>query len=80
MPLHNHGGMTSANNAYNDVGIYAPGGGTNFVPHTWAGAFVGGDSSYQAKTIHSHSISVQGGGGAHNNVQPTVAALLVIKT
>ena len=26
------------------------------------------------------SLSSSGGGGAHNNVQPTVAALLVIKT
>ena len=80
MPSHNHGGATGTSNAYNDTAIYSSGGGTNFVPHTWGGAFIGGDPTYQNKTIHSHSISAQGGGLAHNNIQPTMTALLVIKT
>lgn len=80
MPSHNHNGSTGTSPAYNETAIYSSGGGSNFVVHTWGGAYIGGDPTYQNKTIHSHSIPSQGGGGSHNNVQPTVAALLVIKT
>ncbi len=34
----------------------------------------------EGQTSHSHSISSQGGGGAHNNVQPTIILNYIIKT
>lgn len=80
MPSHNHGGSTGSSVAYSDNLIYAAGGSTNFVPHTWGGAYVGADPAYQNKTSHSHSITAQGGGSAHNNLQPYIVINYIIKT
>ena len=82
MPNHSHGGATGQGYGwpYSNA-IYANGsqGGT-FQPATWAGALVGYDATYMNRTLHTHPITAEGGNGSHNNMQPTIAALLVIKT
>lgn len=80
MPSHNHGGATSSDPAYNTTAIYTDDGTVDFFAHNWDGALVGNDATYQNKTIHDHDISSQGGGGAHNNLQPYIVLTPIIKT
>lgn len=80
MPSHSHGGSTGGNWAYNSYDIHTAGGGSTFHPVTWATTFVGGDGTYRDKTYHSHSITAEGGGGYHNNIQPYLVVNYIIKT
>lgn len=82
MPSHNHGGATGGPAWAGSQGsnIYSTGGATNFVAITWAGAFIGGDVNKYNDFAHTHSISSQGGGGTHNNMQPALAVNVLIKT
>lgn len=59
MPSHNHGGVTG--NAGYDTSVQSI-------------AALGGGSTDSCDNVgqHSHSISAQGGGAAHNNMQPTI--------
>lgn len=67
MPAHNHGGTTgSTTEGLKDAGGGAVAFGSAFATHTTANA-------------HSHTISSQGGDGAHNNVQPTIIANYIIR-
>jgi microcystin-dependent protein len=59
MPSHNHGGNTGSTNAGNgDSGVAA----------------VDGGNGTAEPGNHSHTIDYQGGGIAHNNMQPTLFA------
>lgn len=79
MPSHNHGGATNSAFGYNDTNVYASGGSTNFVAHSWNGALVGSDGTFQARFNHVHGITAQGGSQAHNNLQPYMALNYIIK-
>jgi microcystin-dependent protein len=81
MPLHNHGGATgteSVNWTHNYTGASASG--------SVAGGGVTG-AMFNATTLttstesvnHTHSISSQGGGGSHNNLQPTILSNYLIR-
>lgn len=80
MPQHNHGGNT---------GSSAVGGGTNNFSASdgvSGSAFIraGSDSSGRYAQViqgsaHSHTISNQGGGQAHNNLQPYITLRFIIK-
>lgn len=82
MPSHAHGGSTGAPswNGSAGLGVYSSGGANNFVAITWGGAFIGGDNRKYNDFNHTHSISSEGGGGAHNNVQPFLVCNFYIKT
>ncbi len=80
MPSHNHGGSTGGDSGYPNTNVYSSGGATNFVGITWGGNLIGGDSRKYQDFAHEHSIGSQGGGGAHNNMQPSVAVNFLIKT
>lgn len=78
IPSHNHGGSTTGSGAHNHSlpGIYfgdAPGG---------AGPTSGSLSLIRDTGIngpHSHTIQSEGGGGSHNNTQPTIIMNKIIK-
>lgn len=67
MPAHNHGGTTGGTNAVLGAvpgGALAPG--TSYL-------------NFEAASPHTHTIGSQGGGTAHNNVQPSVVANYIIR-
>jgi len=73
MPSHDHGGSTGNENRA----------GVGTVANAQTGG--GGSPAFMqdldnAGTNHSHSISAQGGGGAHNNMHPFLAINFIIKT
>lgn len=71
MPSHDHGGVTGAAGGHTNAvegSTDADTGSARKVP------------SNQSVADHTHSISAQGGGGAHNNVQPTLILNYIIKT
>lgn len=76
MPSHNHGGSTGNNTAfptanapYGDDGSQAAAGTGRYGPA----------SPLTPTYTHTHSISSQGSGSAHNNVQPTIIANYIIR-
>jgi microcystin-dependent protein len=82
MPSHNHTGVTG-----NDTPDHTHS--FNGVTGSHATAVTGATQAYDstsvqstggASTRHAHSIPSQGGDGAHNNVQPSMAAFVCIKT
>ena len=79
-PSHNHGGATggqSANHSHtaNDL-AHALGG--NVVPGEMGGYYAAGNTG-GASNDHTHAIASQGGGLAHNNVQPSMTVNFIIK-
>lgn len=64
MPSHNHGGVTGPGNHSGAQGILAAGGGNDVA---------------EDQGTHTHSISAQGGDGAHNNMQPFLVLNYIIK-
>jgi microcystin-dependent protein len=84
MPSHNHGGLTdwcnqnwshshsvNFNNSTNSAGMAQESG---------AGIIDGSYSTNSTDTNHKHAITSEGGGGAHNNMQPWLALNFIIKT
>lgn len=69
MPTHDHGGVTG-NNSSN---VLAPVSGAVNPLNAAAGAVISSQS-------HTHTISPDGGGGAHPNVQPTIISNKIIKS
>ena len=96
IPSHNHGGVTgtdSPDHAHYDSGHQHPctiDPGTDSSPpgnfrSDSGGAYtkwtnVGYANIGGASARHSHSVTAQGGGGSHNNLQPYLALNFVIKT
>lgn len=83
MPSHNHGGSTSTTGAHSHslngkVNISQNGYGQNSPINGNAGNFA--DGSALSAGDHSHTISSQGGGAAHNNLQPYQVVNYIIKT
>ena len=78
IPLHDHGGITTAWGAYSQsfVAVLVNGFGNNSFPG-------GGLAGFTTLTVnvpnHQHGIPAQGGGAAHNNVQPTIILNKIIK-
>lgn len=82
MPSHNHGGSTSTNGAHSHslngkVNISQNGYGQNSPINGNAGNFA--DGTALSAGDHSHTITSQGGGQAHNNLQPYVVTNYIIK-
>lgn len=75
MPSHNHGGSTGTTQISGTMGPNA--GGSNNYPARGAGA--GTQNIAFGGTSHNHSISSQGGGGAHNNIQPSLACYWIMR-
>lgn len=73
MPIHNHGGATGGHT--HDVGTGSVGG-NNAV----AGNYTRSSSVQTAALSATASISNDGGGGAHNNTQPSMILNYIIKT
>jgi microcystin-dependent protein len=82
MPVHNHGGVTGGMNANNPHGHVTDIGGAGFGTKTSAstGGSLNGDGVQATNIDHGHSISNQGSGTAHPNVQPSLALHTFIKT
>lgn len=78
MPSHDHGGRTTEDGEHwhdiENIHLLAAGG-TNYP--TWQG---GAGSGLRTTTNgrHSHIVQRQGGGAAHNNVQPTIVGVICI--
>lgn len=91
MPVHNHGGGTGNSSAFN-TGVNSPLGDLvtsiasfNEYPPTnpAGGSMITGltaNTHVHSVPAHSHSISNQGGGAAHNNMQPSRVVSVLIKT
>lgn len=76
MPSHDHGGVTGSGNGTVDISIGAAGASTNrFLYSTSA---VSNDGT-RSTGSHTHTISAQGGGQAHNNIQPSLVVNYIIK-
>lgn len=87
-PAHDHGGVTGTTKP--DLVLTGVGGGAN-VPTTPNTSLNGGSTVVQLNgqsagasdigvSTHTHTITSAGGGGAHNNVQPTIVLNYIIKT
>lgn len=79
MPSHDHSGATGADNAahYHDIPLNSSNN-QGSVPSWFLGTNAGANNNTTnpANAPHSHSISAQGGGGPHLNMQPTMLATL----
>lgn len=85
MPSHNHGGATgtmSANATHShQIGYNNSLNGDSLSGYESSGTGASGQyTSYSTNTDHTHSISSQGGGGAHNNMSPWLCVSFIIKT
>lgn len=67
MPSHNHGGTTGSTAISLSTGTVSPG---------FGGSSAANPTSSQS---HSHTISSEGGGQAHNNIQPSLVVNYIIK-
>lgn len=91
IPSHDHGGSTSTSGTHN----HNDGTHTYLLKPPYVGSITGGDTTgsgteqavgggdgaaIQDSGSHSHTITSAGGGGAHNNVQPTIIFNSIIKT
>lgn len=77
MPSHDHGGLTSTENNYPTYGVgYVIAGRDRSIASSGAGWGVW--ATVDGYT-HRHTISAQGGGGGHNNTQPTIILNYIIK-
>lgn len=70
MPSHDHGGSTGAAGAHTNAVEGSTDAGTGSARKV---------PSNQSVADHTHTISAQGGGGAHNNTPPTMLATIYIK-
>lgn len=81
MPSHNHGGDTSsAGSHHHTIGFnqyfgYVPGGGGSGPYQT----VTSGGTATTTDGAHSHAITAQGGGQAHNNMQPSLIGNFIIR-
>lgn len=66
MPAHNHGGVTGQGDGSREANVNGSGSNRN---------------NYQTPgTGHTHTISSEGGGGAHNNLPPYYALAFIMKS
>jgi microcystin-dependent protein len=80
MPSHDHGGATLANGAHSHSIKYYTGSGSNNAVdrrRTSSGAWMGGTTNSTGN--HTHSISSEGGGQAHENRPPYFVVAYIIK-
>lgn len=77
MPNHNHGGATASDGAHTHgrASTFSGSGGSGPA----AGSLSFGYSINDPSGLHTHTISAQGGGAAHLNMQPTVFITYYIK-
>lgn len=88
-PSHNHGGATGVQSANHTHGPGAGSGAANFLSQSAGGSggtavgTVGDRATFTATSTesanHTHSIASQGGGGAHNNLQPYLVLNYIIR-
>lgn len=72
MPSHNHGGATGSAGQYNSA--FSNGGNGGGIENS-----NDAQGSIQTADNHTHSISSEGGGNAHNNMQPFIVLNYIIK-
>lgn len=79
LPSHDHGGNTANDGAH----THSINGGSNIsgnsFPSVLATTSGNGFGTIAGGGAHSHGITAQGGGGAHNNVQPSLVINWIIK-
>lgn len=84
LAAHNHSGATGTESATHTHSYSVPSSTTNVGPSATTPVFLGGGltsaSSGTENASHTHAIPSQGSGTAHNNVQPSMALLVCIKT
>lgn len=79
MPAHDHGGVTGSTTPnYTSLVAGAPGGFPQLSTANYNGNVAGATQSLLGSS-HTHTISSQGGGQAHNNMQPFIALNYIIK-
>jgi microcystin-dependent protein len=78
MPVHNHPGVTDAQGEHTHVYNGLNAGGINF---TGGPISIGGNANTGSAGNHAHNVGTNnvGGGAAHNNMQPSVGVLWIIK-
>jgi microcystin-dependent protein len=86
MPSHNHGGLTdwcNQNWAHSHVIYYnnSTSGQNQYAQESNSGSVIDGQYNTQSTdTNHKHAITSEGGGGAHNIMQPWLCLSFIIKT
>lgn len=88
VPAHDHGTTTSSDGSH----THGPGAGTFFENYNTSGGESAGELASEGALLstpstttaaggtHSHTVSSQGGGTSHNNMQPSAVVLKCIKT
>lgn len=77
MPSHNHGGTTNNSSVpFNGFGNAF----WNIISGNYQIINTASGSSTISGSSHAHTISSQGGGAAHNNIQPSLVVNYIIKT
>lgn len=75
MPSHNHGDVTTWPAVHPNIYTGSSGGGGI---NMWSTGYVGGDAGVWSSNFN-HQHKSEGGGGAHNNIQPSIAINYIIR-
>lgn len=75
MPAHDHGGFTGSNGGFSYTAYLS----LIAVNYQGTGSLGWNSTSLTPVAAHAHTITAQGGGGVHNNVQPTLVLNKIIK-
>lgn len=78
MPSHDHGGNTGATNPNANFNLTVAGSNPSSPSHIVRGTSTGSVANAISGASHSHPITAQGGGTAHNNLQPYLVMNYII--
>lgn len=80
MPSHDHGGDTGAGGAHSHTVPFRQDSASNDPSNLGPGTGASDTVTTSTAAAHTHTISSQGGGSAHNNLQPSIVMNFLIKT